>query len=155
MPDIFASTKTTTPKAQNKVLATPGTKRQSAIHPRESHFHALSSFCIDPRDITFQTQEKDEELLLLLRAHFITNFGWIFITIVLLFVPIVFASLIPTSLPPPFDSISPQYIFVFILLYYLSVAAYAYINFITWFYNLMIVTNKRIVTGKQIGRAHV
>jgi len=132
VPDIFVKpedTKSETPLSSNHF----------------NHIRMLSAFLTDPLGISFAEQASDEKILLFLRRHFITNFLWILITLVLLLVPmliLIFKSdlqnLIAIDLPI-------QFILIFIIFYYLAVFAYAFINFLSWFYNVFIVTQKRVV----------
>lgn len=104
--------------------------------------HLFSAFCENPDDVSFQTQEPDEIVLLFLRKSQIINFPWIAMTAVLLIVPfIIYASrsMLGQLTPPLSVDI------LAVILYYLLVATYAFINFISWYYNAAIVTNKRVI----------
>lgn len=108
------------------------------------HLSLLSSFCPNPYGVAFSSQEKDERILLYLRKHFITNLPWITIVLTLLTLPSLLFFLDITQITI-FSFLSSQdYIFL-ILLYYLVILTYAFVEFITWFYNISLVTTKRIV----------
>src|SRR3989338_6974221 len=67
---------------------------QTAPAPAKSsnslyHHHVLASFCKNPVQINFQTQENNEAILLFLRRHFLTNLPWIFISILLCLIPVI------------------------------------------------------------------
>ena len=111
---------------------------------KENHIHALSSFCQNPVGISFQNQEEDEEVLLFLRRHFITNIPWIFISLVLSLVPPLLF-ILNIKIPILFFSVPENFLIVFIVFYYLVVFIYAFISFITWYYNISLVTQKRVV----------
>jgi hypothetical protein len=111
------------------------------------HSHPFASFCENPLDFWFQTKEDDEEVLLLLRRHFVTNISWIFIVFVLIIFPfgavIAFTSM---GFANPLSDIIPQnYLLPLSLLYFIAILSYGLINFMSWFYNVSLVTNKRIV----------
>lgn len=92
-------------------------------------------------NVRFQHQEPDEEILLFLRSHFITNLPWFFITLVALIVPLFLAPFVSNfgfTLPYRFTAIM-------LLFYYLIVFSYAFIHLLSWYYNVFIVTQKRIV----------
>ncbi len=131
MPDVFIPENTTPPAIADALSS-------------EHHIHALAAFCQNPIDVTFQTQETDEEILLFLRRHFITNVPWIFISLFFLVLPILIqfafnvTSFSLSFLPSPF-------ITVFLSFYYLIVFAYVFISFLTWFYNISFITTKRVV----------
>ena len=104
----------------------------------------LSSFCPNPHGVAFSSQEKDERILLYLRKHFVTNLPWTTLVLTLLTLPLVlfFLNIILVDI---FTFLSFQdYVFL-ISLYYLVVLIYAFVEFITWFYNISLVTTKRIV----------
>ena len=104
--------------------------------------HLFSAFCENPADVSFQTQESDEVVLLFLRKSQIMNLPWIAMTILLLIIPFVIymsRSILGQLTPPLSVDI------VAVLLYYLLVATYGFVNFISWYYNAAIVTNKRVI----------
>lgn len=104
----------------------------------------FSAFCKNPAGVIFQTQEDDEHVILFLRKHFITNLSWILLGIVFLFLPLAylqiskFYNFLPFSLPN-------QYVLIITLFYYGFVFSYFLAQFITWYYTVSLVTNKRIV----------
>lgn len=109
----------------------------------EKHIHMLSSFCQNPTGVSFQSQEDDEKILLFLRRHFITNVPWIIIGLFLTVLPILLPFLFILT---GFLLTLPQNLtMLFIAFYYLIVFAYLFINFLTWFYNIGLVTTKRAV----------
>ena len=106
--------------------------------------HLLSSFCENPGDITFKNQAKNEEVLLFVRKHFITNFLWIFAGIFLLILPLVIGPIVSiTSLSLPIFPV--RFILFFTLFYYLLITSYLFVRFITWYFNISLVTNERII----------
>ncbi|MBI2025890.1 MAG: hypothetical protein HYT06_00765 [Candidatus Levybacteria bacterium] len=101
--------------------------------------HLFSSFYKNPKGIYFKNQEKEEKILLFIRKSIITNFKWVFVSIVLLTLPF-FAYFFLN-----FGSQIIVFPFRFVLFYYLIVFSYIYVNFITWYFNLAFVTNIRII----------
>ncbi len=94
---------------------------------------------------TFESQSENEKILLLLRAHFVTNVPWIFITIVLLLiVPAIQISQVLEPLIAAFK-LPAKGLEGLELLWYLFVFAYAFQNFLSWYFNIYIVTNLRVV----------
>jgi hypothetical protein len=55
--------------------------------PEQKHF-ALHSFCYRP-DTHFEEQQNGEEVLLVLRAHPITQLHWIIIAFILIIIPLL------------------------------------------------------------------
>lgn len=112
------------------------------IHNKLKRTNLFSSFCENPANVTFQTQEQDEKVLLFLRKSKIMNLPWIFATIILVFIPPLLYPLRDSF----FGFIPPaSFLFVLLPLYYITVAMYAFVNFITWYYNVALITTKRVV----------
>lgn len=104
----------------------------------ESH-SALHAFCVRPK-VSFETQTQDEEVLLVLRAHPITQLSWILNTFFLLILLVV----LQIFLYPAAQLSAGQTLFANILGIFFT-ASYAWFNFVSWFFNVGIVTNERIV----------
>lgn len=109
------------------------------------HAHIFSAFCENPYEVSFKDQEENEKILLILRRHFITNVSWIFITFILLILPAGFAILNSNFSIINLANFSTSFVVLLILFYYLSVSTYSFVNFITWYFNISIVTQKRII----------
>jgi len=106
--------------------------------------HLFSAFRKNPDGITFRDQEGEETILLFIRHSFITNVRWILAGIFLLILPILI-SLSLGFFQNPLPSLSNKYYLMIGFFYYLFVATYFYINFITWHFNIALVTDKRII----------
>ncbi len=114
------------------------------IPQKRNPMHVFSSFCELPESVSFQTQEDDEIILLFLRKSLITNIPWIIIALLFAIVPIglfVFGAYFTS----PFSLLPSNFLLVIFLFYYLFVATYIFINFITWYFNISIVTQDRVV----------
>ena len=113
----------------------------------------LTSLNYDPRkltSITFSDQRTDELIKLVLRKHPITNVPWIVLTILALFVPIGLHTLvIQTEIIPTtnylYELFSNAEISLIYVLYYLAIFYFAFYNFLGWYFNVLIITNQRIV----------
>lgn len=139
MVDIFIAAKKVLP--QQKISYKPVSEK----HGLFNHPHIIYSFWHHPTGVTFEDQEEDEKLLLLLRRHLNTNLRWIFVTIVLLIIPILFIPFSQQLSVFNFLMLPARFIVIFILFYYMVVFTYAFINFITWYFNISLVTDKRII----------
>lgn len=106
--------------------------------------HILASYCENPGDIKFKNQEKNEKVILFVRKHFVTNFPWIAIGLVLTFLPFILASF--GFLFRDILSFIPGRFFLFFsLFYYLFVISYMFVGFITWYFNISLVTDRRVL----------
>jgi hypothetical protein len=158
MPDIFVDNDTNEPKPPEKPEQKQPEETQSA-KPVDPNLHAIqsvdkilkatdktiglfSAFTMHPQGVKFVNQEPDEIILLFLRRHFITNVPWITATFILFIIPPILFVLIPllTTFHLPLGLTISLTGF-----YYLIAASYAFNNFVSWFYNIGVVTQKRIV----------
>lgn len=143
MPDIFTPTSINdSPKPKPIVSAMQ--EETSVVIKKPPHTHHFASFCDHPEGINFENQEADEEILLFLRRHFITNVPWIAATIILLILPPFLIFTLP-FLPSFLSSLPPEFGTILLLFYYLLVFNFALLEFITWYFNISLVTQKRIV----------
>jgi len=101
---------------------------------------SISSLILRPRsDIHFDTQEPEEEILIILRAHWLTNIPWVLIAILLFFAPMVL------SFFPLLISFPPNFRLMFVIIWYLVVLMYIFERFLSWFFNMAIITDERII----------
>lgn len=139
MPDIFVEENN-----QKKIETKPSIKiAQIERFDEEKPIYPFTAYAEFPSGVTFETEDPDEKILLFLKKHFITNVPWIVTTIILVFIPPLL-TLVFQKVESPFV-IPTRLITVFTLLYYLAVFAYAFTSFLTWFYNILLITQKRIV----------
>ncbi len=110
------------------------------------HLPFLASYCFQPEGVTFTNQEEGEYIVLFLRRHMVTNFNWISISLLLFLFPPLF-SVIYTFISPyiPIPTIQFNFFLIFLLFYYLVITGYTFVQFISWFYNVGIISNKRII----------
>lgn len=102
-----------------------------------SSHDVFHSYCIKP-DIRFEIQEKQEKVILVVRAHPLTQLFWVLnsgIILILLF----FLNFI---LPDFFTN--PQIVFINIFIF-VMVISYIWFNFLNWFFNVGIITDRRVV----------
>ncbi len=165
MPDIFQSNSnkttastTSTPAVQNTSTPTPSNTSSTPAGPLtkasiaaqnianmpQTAMNLFSTLSIKPQGVNFANQDPNENVILFFRADFITNTFWIFATIFLVFVPILFVILAP-MVNLSLAMLNPQANFIILYFYYLLVFSYAFISFMYWFYNVGIVTNKHII----------
>lgn len=94
--------------------------------------------------VTFENQEKGEEVIFLIRPHFITLVPAIFLTVIFALAPIFLGSILGIfNLEISFLTDSQG--FLIIIFWYLLVFAYAFYKFIFWYFNVYVLTNERIV----------
>lgn len=104
----------------------------------------FSSYIEHPVNCSFEGQDADEKILLLLRAHPITNLSWI-ITAILLFIAPFFIPGMVRLLNLDLSGVPEQFGIVFLIINYLLVLIITFEGFLHWYFNVYIVTAKNIV----------
>ena len=99
----------------------------------------FSSFLVQPKVITFSERNQDEQIYLALRPHWVTNLRWMFISVIMLFVPLFFHYFSFLNFFPT------QYQFSAILFWYLFTFIFSFEKFLDWYFDLFLVTNERVV----------
>ncbi|MBI5358147.1 hypothetical protein HZB69_00755 [Candidatus Amesbacteria bacterium] len=87
----------------------------------------------------FVTQQEDEEVVLLLRAHPIINIPWIILAILMFIFPII---LLNTGM---FSAVPGKFIFMGRITWYLMIIMFVLEKILYWYYSVFIVTNERLV----------
>src|SRR3989338_4678340 len=110
------------------------------------------SYLENPTHLRFEGQDKEEKILLLLRAHPITNLSWIIPAILLFFIPFfVFGgenSFIPAVFSLVNFDLSPipmQFQIILLIINYLLILTIIFEGFLHWYFNVYIVTDKNII----------
>ncbi|MDO8487687.1 MAG: hypothetical protein Q7S31_00035 [bacterium] len=146
MPDVYIAHKKTPPSPEKKPAPPVADNRwwkevigkvlnDAGEQPRRA---VGGAYCVYP-GIRFINQQQDEEIVLLLRAHPITNLGWILITLAMLVLPTL---LLATGM---FASVPGKFILVGRFVWYVMAFAFAFEKFLYWYYSVFLVTNERLV----------
>lgn len=133
MPEVFNSNN----PPQNK--ETIPTSKDVDNHKLSGHSHGIfSSFCYYPDHVKFSSADPEEKVILVLRKHPFTNLKWALSVFFLLFVPAFFPVVFPENL------MNEPFVLVVSLVWYLFLAGYTLEKFLTWFFNVNIVTDERV-----------
>jgi len=104
----------------------------------------FSAYIERPTNCRFEGQDPGEKILLLLRAHPITNLSWIALSIFIFFIPFAvfkIAPLIGFNL-----ALFPQtYQLAGIIINYLLILVIVFEGFLNWYFNVTIITNEKII----------
>jgi len=144
MPTLFEASHEESPKAKS---APKGSLREKA-----TSLKAFASYALHPKGLHFETQEKEEEIILFLRQHLIFLIPWLVVGVFLCFVPVVFPFFL--SAFPDYFSLSPSYVIVGTIFWYVAVFGFCLTKTIHWYFNIFIVTNERIVDIDFINLLH-
>ena len=110
----------------------------------------LAAYVERPADVRFVDQEPDEKILLLLRRHPITNFPWMAV-LFLLFATPFFLSLVLEGTPLDPAKLPLRVSLLLIILWYLFSLGYGVLSFLSWFFNIYLVTSRRVVDLDYFG----
>lgn len=146
MPDVFISNKgeekashLSTHNPEKKFFKLPG-KVDSSVEKMQYHNHnPFSAFCIYPHKVGFMNQEEDEQVVLIVRRHFLTNVKWILSAIGIMFLPHIL------KLLDLFSFLPPNYQLVIDLIFYLLALTVVLQGFLSWFFSVNIITNRRVI----------
>ena len=116
-------------------------QEKASLGTTKAYFY--SSLCLYPKNVKFENQETDEEVILLVRRALITNVPWIITTLILILIPLVI--FIASELFSPFFKISASTQLVMLLFYYLAIIGFILVEFTIWYFNVGLVTNRRII----------
>lgn len=119
-------------------------------------YKALGMISVDPKNATFATQNKDEEVIIVLRKHIINNLPWMLTTILLFILPFIsYGALILYDHFINSDALlqggilsgfNQAYILPLVLFYLLLIVSYAYFKFVHWYFDIFIITNERYIS---------
>ncbi len=93
----------------------------------------------------YEGKDADENIIFVIRRSSITNFPWILTAFVLAFVPF-FADPLLHSLQSNGDPLlSGPFLGALTMFWFLFTFGYFLTNFLNWYFNILIVTNKKII----------
>lgn len=104
----------------------------------------LTAFAVSPEGIKFETQGKDEEVILFLRQHLIVLMPSVLLVLFLILVPVLIVPLFFGALILPFE-VPARYFAVGIAFWYVMTFGVVLTSFLRWFFNIYIVTKRRII----------
>ncbi len=99
----------------------------------------LKAYAPKPYKTGFDSQMIDEEVVLVLRRHPITQLKKVFIIILLCFLPLLM------SVGPLFDFFTFKLKLAVIIGWYALLVTYFLESFLVWFFNVFIITDERII----------
>lgn len=109
----------------------------SLVNKKITAHKLFHSFCIYP-ELKFETQGDDEQVVLVLRAHPITQIPWL-LNAFMLSVALIVINLL---LPPIFNGLQ----FMFLNFFWIAIIfAYAWFNILSWLFNVGIITSERVI----------
>jgi len=104
----------------------------------------LTSFAVSPEGVRFETQEPEEVVVVFLRQHLIVMLGPALLVVLLALAPIVLFPFLFRLLTLPVD-VPVNYLIVGTAFWYVVTFGFALMSFLRWFFNIYVVTDRRIV----------
>ncbi len=101
--------------------------------------NGFNAFCLLPSRVHFETQERNEKIILLLRQHWFTQLKWIITAIIMVFLPLTLNQI------PLLDFLSDKGQLMALIIWYLLVIAFVYEQFISWYFHVFIITDERVI----------
>ncbi len=101
--------------------------------------NSLMAYMPKPQRLMVDIQAENEQIILMLRQHPITQVKWFFVIAVLLLLPFLFGT------SRIFNFLPVSYRFAGVLGWYLLSAGFAIETFLKWFFRVFIITDERII----------
>jgi heat shock protein HspQ len=111
-------------------------KRSFLEHLQENND---SSFMAFPKGLTFSGKEKDENVVLIVRTHFVLYLPYAAISLFVLLLPLLFQMIISNL-----SNSTPFFLSLFFSCFTISLTIVIY-AFVKWFYNVNIITDRRVI----------
>lgn len=109
----------------------------AAEEPCDNHLHA---FMARPQNMRYEAQQDEEQILLFLRRHPITNLPWVLLAIFMVIAPFL---LLPFF--PPFAMLPVNFKFVLMVVWYLFTSGFVIEKLLVWFFESFIITDERMI----------
>ena len=105
----------------------------------------LSSYLQKPAHVCFNGEDDDENVVLFLRRHFITNLVWIVLALFMICVPTLLTNLFASNNITLIEDLPSSYKFMLWAFWYVFTFGYIFTSFLRWYFNAYLVTNKRLI----------
>ena len=111
---------------------------------------SLAAYVEHPKDVRVVDQPSSEKTLLLLRRHPVTNLPWMLILFLMLVTPFFLSFILEGAFLGSIRfPIGVQ--MLLIIFWYLLSLGYGTLSFLSWFFNIYLVTDRRIVDLDYFG----
>jgi membrane protein YdbS with pleckstrin-like domain len=125
-------------KAQPKERETRHLPIPESVTNENPTRNPLSAYMVKPK-VQFETQDRKEKIILLLRRHWFTNLWWLITTVFLIIVPFFWV------LVPGFNFFPLRFQVMLTVMWYLLTIAFVFEQFLSWYYNVYLITDERVV----------
>jgi membrane protein YdbS with pleckstrin-like domain len=105
----------------------------------------MKSTIKDPEDTEYDGEDNDERIYYVLRKSYLTNFPWIAITIIMVIAPIFIDVMLASVKFRNQGVFDAGFILSVTLFWYLGTFGFFLQNLLNWFFNVYIISTKKIV----------
>lgn len=105
----------------------------------------LNSYLERPKNISFESQQEGETLHFLLRKHPITNLGWFLSSIFMMLLPLFVIYAFTRFQINTFVYVKAPTQALLLIIWYLLTMFFTFESFLSWYFNVYIITNKRLI----------
>lgn len=164
MPDVYVAkkpeSKKKTSSSKKKAMTQTHEHGHAHVHKRGARDYSevmrrtkvssnpFSSFMAFPQGFSVNIQDPNEEILLLVRKHPITNLKWILIAVLMSLAPIALHQF------PGFPLLPGRFQFMTGVFWYLLVVAVVIEGFLNWYFDAFVVTDERVIDIDFINLIH-
>ncbi len=147
---------TKSPSGSKKKMIKKQSPRQKIYRLVGSSRGTVGAFVARPKRVSFDGQEPEEKIILLLRQHPIVNVKWFSLVIIMAIVPLLLGGV------PLLKDFPARFYLASIILWYLLTIAFAVEQSLAWLFNIGIITTNQAIdidffslTNKRITEAEI
>lgn len=105
----------------------------------------LASFIKEPKNIAYDGEDADEHIRYLLRRSWITNLPWVLGLVMMFFGTFIIFPYLRSLQLDGQALVKPEFIIVLSWSWFLAIFGLFILYFANWFFNVYIITNKKII----------
>lgn len=106
---------------------------------------SFSSIIRNPKDLNYDGKDVDEQIVLVIRRSSITNLPWLLTAFLFAFMPFLVNPFVASLKVEGQQLISPTFLGATTLFWYLFTFGYFLACFLNWYFNILLISNKKIV----------
>ena len=105
----------------------------------------FTSFQKNPRSTSYEGKDQDEEIQLLIRQSLISTLSWIITSVFFVFIPIFTIPFLSSLQYEGQKIFNGMFLFSITVFWYIFLFGYIYQNFLDWYFEVLLVTNKKVI----------
>jgi hypothetical protein len=105
----------------------------------------LKSLIKNPKNTSYEGKDNDEVVIMLIRQSLIAVLGWVITSVFLFIIPFFLMPYLTTLQYEGEKVFNGLFILSFTLFWYLALFDYVFQRFLDWYFEVLLVTNKKII----------